>query len=154
MHIFFKKEDIVEILQYIVKFMQPQALLKGVEINLNSSEKLPALICEKNQLKQVFINLIKNAIEAMPKGGNINIEIKRNSLSFIDIVISDEGIGIPDDVVEKLGQPFFTLKDGGNGLGLMMCRKIIDAHNGAMEIESKIGIGTTFIVRLPFENGV
>lgn len=150
----FKKEDIVEILQYIVKFMQPQALLKGVEIYLKSSEKLPALICEKNQLKQVFINLIKNAIEAMPKGGNINIEIKRNSLSFIDIVISDEGIGIPDDVVEKLGQPFFTLKDGGNGLGLMMCRKIIDAHNGAMEIESKIGIGTTFIVRLPFENGV
>jgi signal transduction histidine kinase len=150
----FKRENIVETLQFVVQFMQPQALLKGVDIHLKSNGTLPTLICEKNQLKQVFINLIKNAIEAMPKGGNIYIEIKQSSLSFIEILIRDEGIGIPEEVVEKLGQPFFTLKDGGNGLGLMMCRKIIDAHQGSMEIVSKIGIGTTFIVRLPYENRV
>jgi signal transduction histidine kinase len=150
----FKNEDILEIIQYVVKFMQPQALLKGVDIHLKSCETLPALVCEKNQLKQVFINLIKNAIEAMPKGGNIHIELKKKNLGFVDINIRDEGIGIPEDVVEKLGQPFFTLKDGGNGLGLMMCRKIIEAHNGLMEIKSKIGVGTTFIVRLPYENEI
>ncbi|MDP4105153.1 MAG: MASE3 domain-containing protein [Bacillota bacterium] len=148
----FKSEDIVEILQFVVKFMQPQALLKGVDIQLKSSETLPTLVCEKNQLKQVFINLIKNAIEAMPKGGNIYIELKKKSHGFVEIIFRDEGIGIPEDVVEKLGQPFFTLKDGGNGLGLMMCKKIIDAHNGLMEIKSKIGAGTTFIVSLPYEN--
>jgi signal transduction histidine kinase len=150
----FRQENIADILEYVVKFIQPQAILKGVEIHLESSESMPTLICEKNQLKQVFINLIKNAIEAMPNGGNIYIEIKRKSLSFINIIIRDEGIGIPQEVVEKLGQPFFTLKDGGNGLGLMMCRKIIDAHNGSMEINSKIGVGTTFIICLPFEHGV
>jgi signal transduction histidine kinase len=149
----FKSEDIVEIIQYVVKFMQPQALLKSVDIQLKSCEILPPLVCEKNQLKQVFINLIKNAIEAMPKGGNIYIELKKTNLGFVDIDFRDEGIGIPEDVVEKLGQPFFTLKDGGNGLGLMMCRKIIEAHNGQMEIKSKMNVGTTFIVSLPYENG-
>lgn len=147
----FKQENIVEILQYVVKFLQPQALLKGVEVHLDSDSQSILLICEKNQLKQVFINLIKNAFEAMPSGGNIYIKVREQKSSFIDVQISDEGIGISEEVLMKLGQPFFTLKEGGNGLGLMMCKKIIDAHNGTMDISSKIGEGTTFKICLPID---
>jgi signal transduction histidine kinase len=147
----FKSEDIIEILQYVVKFMKPQSLLKGVDIHFNSNGPAMTLFCEKNQLKQVFINLIKNAIEAMPKGGNIYIEAIKKSSTFIEIIITDEGIGISEETLEKLGQPFYTSKEGGNGLGLMMCRKIIDAHSGYMDIKSKVGNGTTFTIYLPID---
>ncbi len=148
----FKQENIVEILEYVVKFLQPQGLLKGVEVHLDFENQDALLICEKNQLKQVFINLIKNAFEAMPSGGNIYIKVKNQIPSFIEIQIIDEGIGMPEDVIQKIGQPFFTLKEGGNGLGLMMCQKIIDAHNGTMTISSIMGKGTTFRICLPAES--
>lgn len=147
----FKEENIVEILEYVITFLQPQALLKNVEVHLMEIDKIPAINCEKNQLKQVFINLIKNAFEAMPAGGNIYIKVSQKYPAFIDIQITDEGVGIPDDVITKLGQPFFTLKEGGNGLGLMMCRKIIDTHKGRMDISSMLGEGTTFTICLPVQ---
>lgn len=148
----FKEENIVEILEYVIKFLQPQALLKSVEVHLLVKETISPIICEKNQLKQVFINLIKNAFEAMPSGGNIYIEVTQPFLDFIGIQFTDEGIGIPEELITKLGQPFFTLKEGGNGLGLMMCRKIIDSHKGTMDISSRIGEGTTFKIGLPVKS--
>lgn len=102
--------------------------------------------------KKVFINIIKNAIEVMPDGGYITITIKRLEDQTVRISIQDEGGGIPQDKLEKLGQPFYTTKERGNGLGLMVSYKIVDEHNGAVQVESSEGVGTTFHIILPMNN--
>ncbi|MNN29575.1 Sporulation kinase E [compost metagenome] len=104
--------------------------------------------CEENQLKQVFINIVKNAIEAMPEGGTISVKQQMDENSVI-IVLSDEGEGIPEDMLPKLGEPFFTNKETGTGLGLMVSQRIIQAHKGSMEIRSEYGSGAEITIILP-----
>jgi signal transduction histidine kinase len=105
--------------------------------------------CEKNQLKQVFLNLLKNAIEAMPKGGSIDVSVKEKEEGKISIQIIDQGIGIPKERIPTLGEPFYTTKEKGIGLGLMVCYKIIENHNGKLTIESKVNKGTTIEIIFP-----
>ena len=105
--------------------------------------------CEENQLKQVFLNLLKNAMEAMPKGGNIYVVVKEKAAGKISIQIIDQGVGIPQERISTLGEPFYTTKEKGTGLGLMTCYKIIEGHNGELHIHSKINEGTTIEVVLP-----
>ncbi|WP_420800263.1 ATP-binding protein [Neobacillus terrae] len=147
----FKEENTYKIIEEVVHFMEPQSLLKGVQVHLYASAPSYPVVCEKNQLKQVFINLIKNALEAMPGGGNLYIMVKSN-IGYNEISFVDEGIGIPEEVIQKLGQPFFTMKEGGHGLGLMMCNRIIEAHGGYTDIKSQVGMGTEFKIYLPMEN--
>jgi signal transduction histidine kinase len=110
---------------------------------------LPKISCEENQLKQVFLNLLKNAIEAMPAGGNIDVKVKAKEEGKISIQIIDQGIGIPKDRIPTLGEPFYTTKEKGTGLGLMTCYKIIESHNGQLTIDSEINEGTTIEIILP-----
>ncbi|WP_413300871.1 ATP-binding protein [Bacillus sp. 1P10SD] len=97
------------------------------------------------KLKQVFINLIKNSIEAMPTGGNIYVSID-STAHHILIKIKDEGVGIGEEQVKRLGEPFFTTKLNGNGLGLMVSYKIIQNHKGTINVKSKLNQGTSFII--------
>lgn len=106
--------------------------------------------CEEHMIKQVILNFIKNAIEAMPDGGTIKIKVLINN-NKVQITFIDEGIGIPEDQVKKLGEPFFTTKEKGNGLGLMVCFKIIQMHNGKILIESEENKGITIDVSLPYK---
>src|SRR5690606_31938747 len=108
------------------------------------------IYADEKRIKQVTINLVKNAVEAMEQQGNIYIYIFRKD-QFGVISIKDEGKGIPEELMGKIGKPFFTTKNNGNGLGLMMCYKIVEEHNGTIEVESKLGEGTTFTVRLPLK---
>jgi signal transduction histidine kinase len=147
----FKEENTYGIIEEVIPFMEPQSLLKGVTVHLYASAGNYPVVCEKNQLKQVFINLIKNALEAMPDGGNLYIIVKKNN-GYNEISFVDEGTGIPEEVIKKLGQPFFTMKEGGHGLGLMMCNRIIEAHGGYTNIKSQVGKGTEFKIFLPMEN--
>ncbi|OCA81516.1 hypothetical protein A8F94_21815 [Bacillus sp. FJAT-27225] len=145
----YKRENILEIVDQVYKFMQPQALLKSVSMNIEIKTQPEMIVCEKNQLKQIFINIIKNAIDAMPGGGNLYIRVTQPNSEEVKLDFVDEGVGIPEDMLEKIGQPFFTSKTGGHGLGLMMSRRIIEQHNGRMEIRSKLGVGTTFSIIFP-----
>ncbi len=104
--------------------------------------------CEENQLKQVFLNLIKNSIEAMPNGGPIHIILSGDG-NKAKISISDYGVGMTGDKLEKLGGTFFSTKEEGNGLGLMVSYKIIHNHGGDISVRSKINQGTTFTITLP-----
>lgn len=148
----FKPENISEIINQVVSLLQPQALLHGVEILLEETDSPKTIFCEKNHLKQVFINLMKNAFEAMPNGGTLSIHIKEHNQNSIKIEFSDTGIGIPEDALKKLGEPFFTMKENGNGLGLMMCKKIIEQHQGEIDVISVMNNGTTFKIILPLYN--
>jgi signal transduction histidine kinase len=99
-------------------------------------------------LKQVFINLIKNGVKATPNGGKVNVRMNRVNDSVV-IKIIDEGFGIPEGVIQKLGEPFYSTKEKGTGLGLMVSYRIIEEHKGTIKIKSEKGKGTTIQIMLP-----
>lgn len=148
----FQEKDISQIMRDIVDLLSAQAVLYNVQFHTHYDEKLPYVYCEPNQLKKVFINLIKNAIEVMPNGGVITIVINSIKDQFIQISIRDQGTGIPKDKIKKLGVPFYTTKEKGTGLGLMVSYRIIEEHNGSIEVESEEGIGTLFKIRIPLNH--
>ncbi|MFB5193092.1 PAS domain S-box protein [Alicyclobacillus fastidiosus] len=136
------------ILQEVITLLSPQALLKNVLIHVDFEVNAPKIFCEESQLKQVFVNVIKNGIEAMPMGGNMFIQLKSdNGKLFIEF--TDEGKGVPQDLLPKLGKPFYTTKDRGTGLGLMVSYNIIRNHRGTIAFSSEVGKGTTVSITLP-----
>ncbi|MGV2963528.1 PAS domain S-box protein [Paenibacillus sp. AGC30] len=146
----FQNRDIRFILGDVISLLDSQAHLHGVEFVLRASSDSAMVHCEENQLKQVFINLLKNGMEAMPNGGSIHIKLKHDEqLKRVRIEIRDEGIGIPEEMMPKLGEPFFTNKESGTGLGLMVSQRIIQSHKGMMDIKSVMNKGTTVIIELP-----
>ncbi|WP_145415485.1 ATP-binding protein [Paenibacillus xylanexedens] len=146
----FQERDIRFILGDVISLLDSQAHLHGVEFVLHASSDSAMVHCEENQLKQVFINVLKNGMEAMPNGGSIHIKLKVNELANrVRIEIKDEGIGIPEEMMPKLGEPFFTNKESGTGLGLMVSQRIIQSHKGMMDIKSVMNRGTTVIIELP-----
>ena len=147
----FRQNDITKIMKDTIDLLGAQATMHNVQITAKYSESLPLIYCEPNQLKQVFINILKNAIEVMPKGGIIDVKIERLCEEFIRISIKDQGCGIPEDKIKKLGEPFYTTKERGTGLGLMVSFKIIEEHRGKIEVESEVGVGTTFYITLPIK---
>ncbi|MBY0096650.1 ATP-binding protein [Mesobacillus maritimus] len=146
----FKELNIGIVLKKIITLMEAQANLYGVKIKCNDCEEIPSFIIhgEENKLKQVFINLLKNAIEAMQEGGEITISVQRREKD-VEIKFIDGGSGIAPEVLSKIGQPFFTTKEKGTGLGLMVCYSIVESHQGKMDIDSKSGEGTTVSILLP-----
>ncbi|MGG0237813.1 PAS domain S-box protein [Bacillus rhizoplanae] len=146
--------QIQKLIEEVVTFILPTAMMQNVHIIMNHASILPTIQCDGNQLKQVFINILKNAIEAMPHGGNIFIETMQAENHSILINITDEGCGIPQDRISRLGEPFYSLKEKGTGLGLMMCYKIIEEHNGKLHITSELNKGTTVDIRLPIISAI
>jgi signal transduction histidine kinase len=145
----FEKANIEEIIAYTLSITQQQAERQKVNIETVMEGPLPPIECDDKQLKQVFINLIKNATEAMPDGGKIRIHIKVLKDKRMLISVEDEGCGIEDENILNIGEPFYTTKKDGTGLGLMVTNQIISDHKGQFKIESHIGIGTKVTVLLP-----
>ncbi|MFD4815462.1 PAS domain S-box protein [Peribacillus butanolivorans] len=148
----FFKQDVHTILKETLELLAAQALLENIQFETNFEEEEFTVFCEANQLKQVFINIIKNALEVMPDGGSVRIKTRRFSEKYFCISIIDQGMGISTEMLKKLGEPFYTTKDRGTGLGLMVSYKIIEEHNGYIEVESKVEKGTSFHIYLPFES--
>jgi signal transduction histidine kinase len=134
-----------------VTLLETQANLHNVMIECHADDRPLWVMGVENQLKQVFINVIKNAIEAMPDGGVVLIDMFLDGTDAISIRIQDEGAGISKEQLSTLGQPFYTTKDKGTGLGLMVTYKIIDNHQGQITAESEMGVGTIFRIRLPYK---
>ncbi len=143
----FKNENINKILQSVISILETQALLNNVII-VASYHEVPPIRCEEGQLKQVFMNVINNAIHAMPTGGEIKVSTQVKRDGYIQVSIEDDGIGIPEDILRRVGEPFFTTKVNGTGLGLMISRRIIENHNGLFAISSKVNQGTTVTINL------
>jgi two-component system, sporulation sensor kinase A len=139
------------ILQNIVLLLSAQANLINVQIITEHDSDIPLIKCDENQLKQVFINILKNALEAMNNGGIVRIQVKNIQPNQILIRFIDQGIGIPEDQLPKLGEPFHSTKETGTGLGLMVTNKIIEGHKGRLSITSQVNQGTTVEIILPIE---
>jgi two-component system sporulation sensor kinase A len=147
----FEKQDLTKLISEVILLSNTQSILNNVEIKVENNLHSPMIHCEKNQLKQVFLNIIKNAIEAMPDGGQLTIKVMKKTGNTISVQFLDQGVGISEDRIPSLGEPFYTTKEKGTGLGLMICYKIIENHNGRLTIESKVGEGTKMEIELPFE---
>ncbi len=139
--------DVGELLAKTAEFLAPSCAAGAIEVEKNIQ---PALMvtADKNQLRQVFLNLIINSIQAMPKGGKLSFEALRFGDKEIQVRLSDTGSGIAPQVADKIGEPFFTTKDQGTGLGLSIVRNILDKHDAKLTIKSQEGVGTTVLIRM------
>lgn len=140
--------DIVAIMKNVIAVMETQAILRNIDIHLHITGEIPAVSCNDGHLKQVFVNILKNAIEAMPDGGPVNITID-SSEGSVSIVVRDDGCGIPPALLKRIGDPFFTTKKEGTGLGMMVTHKIIADHGGSIQLISDGIKGTTVHIQLP-----
>lgn len=147
----YQQNDVCKIMKDTIDLISAQAMMHNVQIIADFEENLPWIYCEPNQLKQVFINILKNAIEVMTKGGDVHVRVQKVDHHYIRISVTDQGCGIPQDKIKKLGEPFYTTKERGTGLGLMVSYKIIEEHQGKIDVESEVGVGTTFHITLPIE---
>ncbi|VXC06426.1 Sporulation kinase [Bacillus mycoides] len=141
--------NIGEILLYVVQLMESYATQYKVKFNLQVDGNLPVINGDDKQLKQVLLNIIKNGIESMPGGGNIRILAYEKAGENLCISVEDQGLGIETEKIEKIGKAFYTTKENGTGLGLMITYKIIEEHQGSIAIESSMGIGTKVEIYLP-----
>ncbi|QQE77242.1 ATP-binding protein [Alicyclobacillus sp. SO9] len=146
----FELVHISDILKPLVNMVRNEARRQQIDLQLLIAEDVPVTQCDRNQIKQVVLNLIKNAIESMvQKAGTITIRASRSTLDGVDIEIADEGCGIPEEVIAKFGEPFVSTKKFGTGLGMMTCLQIVQSHQGSIDVKSELNVGTTMTVRLP-----
>ena len=130
-----------------------EAALSAVEIPasitvFNETAKQPQLKADVLCIKRAFVNIIRNAIEAMPKGGALTLK-NRSLGDEVEFIFSDTGVGISEEDFEKIFTPLFTTKPKGMGFGLPICKRVVEAHGGKISVESTIGKGTTFTLNLP-----
>ncbi|MFB3167320.1 MHYT domain-containing protein [Neobacillus sp. 179-C4.2 HS] len=142
--------DLSQSIKNVITLLNTQAIMNNIEIVPEFNGEQFLIKCEENQIKQVIANLIKNSIEAMPQGGKIQIRMEHQNANLVISVI-DSGVGISRENLPLLGTPFYTTKNEGTGLGLMVSKKIIQNHNGKFEIKSVPNIATTVTITLPTE---
>ncbi len=149
--------SVKDVINEIIPFLFKEIADQGVRFVEAYHPQLPKIKVDKNQMYQVFLNLFLNAIQAMPNGGELKIEVNPTvsysqdgpGQNFIKIVISDTGKGIPPNIIHRIFDPFFTTKPKGIGLGLSITYQIIKKHGGTIKVESKLEKGTSFIINLP-----
>ncbi len=137
--------DINKEIDKVFSIMNPT--LRDIKVNTFLSP-LPLILADSHQIKQVITNLLLNSIQAITENGEIIVKTRAGNDS-VEISISDNGCGIPTENLDKIFDPFFTTKERGTGLGLSICSGIIKRHNGSIDVESEVGKGTTFTVKLP-----
>jgi len=144
----FETQGVQSLLQDVIVLLEPQAHLSGVHIVTEFPDHTPLVLCVQNHLKQVFMNIMKNAMESMPRGGCVSVKVTWAAQDQVSILVTDEGEGIPEESLTQLGTPFYTTKPNGTGLGLLVSRRIIENHNGRIDIRSEVGVGTVVEVIL------
>ncbi len=148
-HVSFEKTNLCEILKQVITLMEAQANLNNVSILLKETAKRPIYVsADANQLKQVFINVIKNGVEAIMEKGHITITVEEKDTRAL-IHFEDNGIGMSQERIEQVGTPFYSTKEAGTGLGLAVCYKIMERHQGTMHFKSGKGKGTTVTIDMP-----
>lgn len=145
-----KPGDLNIVVKDTLALLYPEIESRKIILEERLSPNLPIVSFDHNQIKQVLINLIKNALQAMTKGGKLTIETGYTN-DDVWVSVSDTGKGIPVDVMNRIFEPFYTTKREGTGLGLMIVQRIIRDHRGKIEIESRPGEGTKFRIRLPMQ---
>ncbi|MCK4497977.1 hypothetical protein KAU25_02135, partial [Candidatus Bathyarchaeota archaeon] len=148
----YSKEMKLERKEVQVKTVIEEAILlakvpKNVQVEFASATS-PKIKVDPGKMKRVFVNIIKNSLDAMPTGGKLTVEIGE-SAQWFTVAFSDEGTGLPEELMKDMWQPLFTTKAKGMGLGLPICKRIVEAHGGEISIQSQLGEGTTITITIP-----
>jgi two-component system sensor histidine kinase HydH len=159
----FQPTDLNDVIARTVKLLEP-TLPPGVVLKVELGDGLPPINGDAEQLKQVFINLALNAVQAMPDGGTLSIRTRRPAQPLemalsdalpryaadqVEVRFADTGAGIPEDAKDRIFIPFYTTKTKGTGLGLAITQRIVKGHGGTIEVQSRLGEGTEFVLRFP-----
>ncbi|WP_147533559.1 ATP-binding protein [Bacillus marasmi] len=147
----FEKHDLNKIVDYVTSVTSQLAENTNSRIVVEPNDKLSLIECNEKQIKQALINIIKNALESMPTGGTVEVKLVRKGSGKINIEVQDQGCGIDKEKLQKLGEPFYTTKPEGTGLGLLITKKIIEDHNGELRFESKENKGTKVTINIPMK---
>jgi two-component system, sporulation sensor kinase E len=150
----FSKADVHKILTDVLSLLKTEASLNDIQIDFYSNQSEIWMECEPNQLKQLFINVIKNAMEASSKDGTVSILLEQNNSKRVSIIIKDKGTGISKERLERLGEPFYSSKEKGTGLGLTVSYKIVQLHSGSIRFDSHLNKGTTVFIEFPTETAL
>ncbi|MEA3164710.1 MAG: hypothetical protein QOE88_2528 [Verrucomicrobiota bacterium] len=145
----FETHNLNEILEESVAFLRPEIRDRDIIVELDLEPTLPRLQIDRDQMKQAFYNVIKNAFQAMKTGGILHVRSWQSEL-YVSVSFNDTGGGISQDQMSKLFQPYYTTKSSGSGLGLLIVRRIVREHGGEIEIESNEGKGMRVTIHLPF----
>lgn len=137
-----------EVVRKTLELLQPELENRGILVKTRLSRTLPEAPLDPVQIQQVLVNLIKNAMQAMTRGGTLTLQTGSGS-DGVWVSVSDTGCGLPQEQLQRIFEPFFTTKQKGSGLGLMIVQRIVRAHRGRIEVESHVGQGTTFRIWLP-----
>ena len=146
-----EKIDVNEIVKDTVLFMEHHLTrFKNIQLIVDMANGLPYVEVDKVHIQQALVNIIMNAAQAMPNGGTIQIKTKMEN-GMVSVSVTDEGVGIKKEDLNRIFEPFFTTKkvSEGTGLGLSLCKKLVEANNGRIEVESTVGKGSTFRILLP-----
>jgi signal transduction histidine kinase len=142
-------ENINEILTDLLRFVQEEIRSAGVEVDIRIHPSIPSIRADESQLRQAFLNIIRNSIESMENGGTLGIQTDNLDHGMI-ITITDTGSGIDEKSLDRIFDPFFSTRDGGTGLGLTLTQQIISEHGGNIRCQSEPGQGTTFEITMPY----
>jgi signal transduction histidine kinase len=143
----FEEDSLNDLVTEVVGFLRPLAERQGVRLGLDLDPAVPAFRFDRDLLKQALRNLMKNGLEALPRGGRIDVRTGCEGDTAV-IAVSDDGPGIAPEVAGRLFEPFFTTKPRGTGLGLSLAREVAREHGGELTWMSKPGAGTEFLLRL------
>ena len=146
----FEEESLNHLLGELAGFVRPLAIRQGLTLNMELDPEIPLMEIDRTLLRQAIHNLVKNGMEALSHGGAMTVSSRLDG-EHVEIAVADTGPGIPQEVAEKLFEPFFTTKPQGTGLGLSIARQITDEHGGELSWSSRLGGGTTFIIRVPLK---
>ncbi|MEK7241629.1 MAG: ATP-binding protein [Planctomycetota bacterium] len=145
--LYLKHDDLKPLLEDLVGLIKPQANLGGIDVELAVEASLPGVMMDREKFKQALLNLLLNALEAMPDGGYLYLRAWRES-DFVKLSIRDTGRGIPDEIKERVSELFYTTKERGTGIGLPLAHNIVQAHGGTVSFNSSPK-GTEFVITLP-----
>jgi signal transduction histidine kinase len=141
--------DVNAVLSDVARVVRPEAARAGVEIVLDPGRGLPRVTADAELIAQASTNLVRNGVEAMPGGGTLLIASRRAASGGVEIRVADQGVGIPAENLDKVFRLYFTTKTGGSGIGLAMVYRIVQMHDGRVDVESTVGKGTTVVLTLP-----
>lgn len=147
--------DLNRVVEQAIRLVQHQLDLAGIQLQLQLDPDLPRVVCDASQIEQVLLALVMNAMDAMPQGGNLWLTTSfSREPGRVRIVVRDDGVGIPPEILPRLFEPFLTTKETGHGvgLGLAISHSILERHRGNIEVQSEVGRGTTFTVTLPWDS--
>ncbi len=148
--------DAGELLHWALEFLAPLAQQAGVRLTLRNELAGVKILADAHRLQQVILNLVLNALQILPEGGEVLLaghRVEQESESWVELEVSDNGKGIGPEHLDRIYEPGFTTKAGSAGLGLAVCKKLIEQHHGLIHISSAVGRGTTFLLRLPGVSG-